>query len=402
MKHIRMTVVISCLGLASLLLISTALLFADTQNEPPPDWAIGEWELNWDGQAPNSSFQVQPDGNILWPMPSAPYLGTGRINPGGHLELRAWCGYDQGIVYRASGQLGPAGTGQGTGGPAFIWTAVKPAGQRPDPNTYAGEAPFWAVGEWQVQGPGDDTATLKVQPDGSASLRFTSAGEMAFPAQIQRSQGGIKVSAEAQAFGGKFDLVGRLTAQDTGRGISGPLLTWTATKVPGPEALIEQAGPLIQIEARFVEVEVKEDSAFGIDQFVANGAAEFSNPGFAPGRGINVALFRRGRFESELRALLTEGRAELVNAPRVTTRNNQPATVSFTREIPYFYATVSYDEHGNRTEERHEETVFSRDSFKVTPRILEDNSIILDLEVETQERSPRAFWRITVSFWIWR
>ncbi len=150
-------------------------------------------------------------------------------------------------------------------------------------------------------------------------------------------------------------------------------------------AFFDKPAKQVEIEAKFVEVKIEEGQPSALDWFVANGSLDL-NPTFAPGQGISMARFRRGRFESELRRLLDEGRAEVVNAPRVTTGNNVPATVSFTREIPWVWATISYDEHGNRTEERHEETVSLRDSLKVTPCILEDNSIILDLEVKIQER----------------
>jgi len=147
-------------------------------------------------------------------------------------------------------------------------------------------------------------------------------------------------------------------------------------------AFFDEPTKLIEIEARFVEVDVQEGKAFGIDWFVANGSAEFFNLGFKPGQGLNVARFRRGRFESELRTLLSEGRAQVINAPRVTTRNNLPATVDFAPDIPCGWAKFTADARGNRTVQRHEETVSVRYSLTVTPRILEDNTVVLDLEPE--------------------
>jgi len=84
--------------------------------------------------------------------------------------------------------------------------------------------------------------------------------------------------------------------------------------------------------------------------------------------------------------LLDEGRAEIVNAPRVTTRNNQPATVSFTREIPYFYAVTTYDEFGKREVDFEAETVAITQSLTVTPRILEDGSVVLGLQGEIEDQ----------------
>jgi len=142
----------------------------------------------------------------------------------------------------------------------------------------------------------------------------------------------------------------------------------------------------VEIEARFVEVQTTKDKAFGIDWFVANGSAEFFNLGFAPGTGINVARFRRGRFEAELRTLLSQDRAELLNAPRVTAQNNMQASVNFTTEIPYFYATITYNEFGQRTVDFETETVSVSQSLFVTPRILEDDSVVLMLEPEIDDQ----------------
>ncbi len=151
-------------------------------------------------------------------------------------------------------------------------------------------------------------------------------------------------------------------------------------------AFFDKPPKQVEIEARFVEVETTKDKAFGIDWFVANGSAEFFNLGFAPGTGTNVARFRRGRFEAELRTLLTEGRAQVINAPRVTTQNNLEATVDFSTEIPYFYATISYNEFGQRTVDYQTETVSVSQSLTVMPRILDDDTIVLELDPEIDDQ----------------
>jgi len=143
----------------------------------------------------------------------------------------------------------------------------------------------------------------------------------------------------------------------------------------------------VEIETRFVEVQTSKDRAFGIDWFVANGSAEFFNLGMAPGVGINVVRFRRGRFEAELRTLLSDSRVELVNAPRVTAQNNMQASVDFTTEIPYFYARTTYDEFGNRTVSFEVDSVSVTQSLYVTPRILADDSVTLELEPQIDDQS---------------
>ncbi len=147
-------------------------------------------------------------------------------------------------------------------------------------------------------------------------------------------------------------------------------------------AFFDKPAKQVEIEAKFVEVKIEEGQPSGMGWFAIEGSLESFSVGFKPDDGIHVARFRRGRFESELKALLDEGRAEVVNAPRVTTRNNIPATVSFTSEIPYSYATTTYDEFGNRKVNYETDSVSVTQSLTVTPRILDDNSIVLDIEAE--------------------
>jgi len=152
-------------------------------------------------------------------------------------------------------------------------------------------------------------------------------------------------------------------------------------------AIFDKPTRQVEIECRFVEVQTSKDKAFGIDWFVANGAAEYFNLGMAPGVGINVVKFHRGRFEAELRTLLSDHRVELVNAPRVTAQNNMQASVNFTTEIPYFYATTTYDEFGNREVNFEIDSISVTQSLYVTPRILGDDSVVLMLQPQIDDQS---------------
>jgi len=151
-------------------------------------------------------------------------------------------------------------------------------------------------------------------------------------------------------------------------------------------AIFDKPAKQVEIAAKFIEIETTQDKAFGIDWFVSNGATEFFNLGFAPGEGISVARFRRGRFEAELRTLISEGRAQVINEPRVTTQNNMPAEVNFSTEIPYFYATITYNQFGQREVDYESDTVSVMQALYVTPRISEDDSIVLDLQPEIDDQ----------------
>ncbi len=151
-------------------------------------------------------------------------------------------------------------------------------------------------------------------------------------------------------------------------------------------AYLDQPAKQVEISAKFIEVETTHDTAFGIDWFVSNGSLEWFNLGFAPGEGINVGRFKRGRFEAELRTLISEGRAQIINEPRVTTQNNMPAEVQFSTEIPYFYATITYNQFGQREVDYESDTVSVMQALYVTPRICEDDTIVLDLEPEIDDQ----------------
>ncbi len=298
-----------------------------------PPWAVGEWLLET-SRRKYFTVNVLPSGTVLCDeRENRP--GKGTIDPSGQIEYRATYGNWVGTM---TGILTPEGTGGGT---------IHEEGAVADSVSDFGA--FWTAG--RIGRPIPYGEPPVPEPVRAVPIPQAAPG----PA-------GVAVLLEV----GPADEAAEIPEEIT--------------------ALIEQPGPLIQIEARFVEVEIKKDAAFGIDWFVANGSAEFFNLGFAPRRGIKVARFRKGRFEKELRTLLSEGRAQLSWAPRVTTRNNLPATVDLSREIPSFYATITYDEFGKREVEYQTETVAITQSLTVTPRILQDGSVELLLEGEIEDQ----------------
>ena len=101
-------------------------------------------------------------------------------------------------------------------------------------------------------------------------------------------------------------------------------------------------------------------------------------PDFAK-RKISCGSIQAYRFEATLAAMLQEGRAQLVNEPRITTQNNMPGEVDFTTTIPYFSAQVTYNEFGQRTVDYTTDSVDVDQSLYVTPRINGDDSITLQL-----------------------
>lgn len=145
--------------------------------------------------------------------------------------------------------------------------------------------------------------------------------------------------------------------------------------------LLDKPSKQVEISTKFIEVQTNSDKALGIDWSVSNGSLEFFNQGFAPGEAINnVVRFASGRFEAQLNALLSSGRATVINEPHVITANNQFAEINFFTTIPYFSAQVSYNQFGTREVDFTSEFIDVENSLWVVPRINADDSITVYLE----------------------
>lgn len=145
--------------------------------------------------------------------------------------------------------------------------------------------------------------------------------------------------------------------------------------------LLDKPTKQVEIATKFIEVQTTADDALGIDWSLSNGSLEFFNQGFAPGAAVNnVVRFARGRFEAQLNAMLSSGRATVINEPHVTTMNNQYAEIDFSTSIPYFSATVSYNQFGTRQVDFTSDFIDVQNSLWVVPRINADDSVTMYLE----------------------
>lgn len=145
--------------------------------------------------------------------------------------------------------------------------------------------------------------------------------------------------------------------------------------------LLDKPSKQVEIACKFIEVQTTADNALGIDWSLSNGSLEFFNQGFAPGEAVNnVVRFARGRFEAQLNALLSSGRATVINEPHVITMNNQFAEINFFTTIPYFSATVNYNQFGTREVDFTVEEIDVENSLWVVPRINADDSVTVYLE----------------------
>jgi type II secretory pathway component GspD/PulD (secretin) len=151
--------------------------------------------------------------------------------------------------------------------------------------------------------------------------------------------------------------------------------------------LLDMPAKQVEISVKFVQITLTGTKALGIDWTVTNTQLELFNLGFAPATAVNnVVRFAKGRFEATLGSILTNGRATVMAEPIVTTQNNLPAEINFYTEIPYFAATVTYNEFGNRTVDFEPDYVYVDNMLSVTPRINADDSVSMEVYPEIDQQ----------------
>lgn len=154
-------------------------------------------------------------------------------------------------------------------------------------------------------------------------------------------------------------------------------------------ALLDQPVKQVEISTKFIEVDVTDDDALGIDWTVSNGSLEFFNLGFAPGEAVNnVVRWARGKFEATLAVLKNRNKGTIVNEPHVTTQNNVFAYLSFYTTIPYWTATITYNNFGQRQVDYEEEEVDVEQTLEVMPRINADDTITMYLTPIMEDQGP--------------
>ncbi|HVF09550.1 MAG TPA: hypothetical protein VNA16_02040, partial [Abditibacteriaceae bacterium] len=93
--------------------------------------------------------------------------------------------------------------------------------------------------------------------------------------------------------------------------------------------------PQIEIEAQFVETDLADGKAFGIDWSGAtNDPFTEKTTGRTPGPGTFSLGYVRGNLQAALKAMVAQGKARIVSLPRVTALNNLTASMYTSTSIP--------------------------------------------------------------------
>lgn len=143
----------------------------------------------------------------------------------------------------------------------------------------------------------------------------------------------------------------------------------------------------VEIATKWIDVQTTAAEAMGIDWSVTNGAWEIFNLGFAPGEAANNGIrYGRGRWWAELAVLVNTSQATVINEPRVVCMNGMPGTIAFETEIPYFSATVNFNQFGQRTVDFTSDSVTVSNELSVVPQINPDDSVKMLLAPQLEDQ----------------
>ncbi len=132
----------------------------------------------------------------------------------------------------------------------------------------------------------------------------------------------------------------------------------------------------VEISAEFVEISTDVTKSLGIDWMLTNNETTIVGQGMSPGTGATLVIgYTTPRIRVQLGALMREGKARLVNAPRVSTYNNYPAYISVTQDIPYWYPETTLTQFGGTQTTWVPDMISVGTYLTVTPTINGDGSI---------------------------
>lgn len=151
--------------------------------------------------------------------------------------------------------------------------------------------------------------------------------------------------------------------------------------------LLDVASKQVEIATKWIDVSTTASRALGIDWAVTNGALEIFNLGFAPGEAVNNGIrYGKTRWWAELAVLENNSMATVINEPRVTCMNGMWGTIAFETEIPYFAATISFNQFGQRTVDYTSDFVTVSNELSVLPQINPDDSVQMYLAPQLEDQ----------------
>lgn len=158
-----------------------------------------------------------------------------------------------------------------------------------------------------------------------------------------------------------------------------------------------RANRQVSLEARVLEVRLANEFSLGIDWSLLPGAFETSNTGLAAGGGIvtqtaastgtalTFGLLDPGKFSVLVDSLQKQGQVRVLSSPRVSTLNNQMASINVTDQLPYIVREIVTQEGIARTEYS-VEFVESGVLLNVRPLIGEDGLLSVNVTPSVRQQ----------------
>lgn len=146
----------------------------------------------------------------------------------------------------------------------------------------------------------------------------------------------------------------------------------------------------VEIEANFIDVSLSDTRAFGIDFSSSNGPFSLNTSGLAPQNGTVSLGFVRNNFAATLRALISQNRAKIVTAPRVTAINNLTALISSSVQTPVQITGTTTGIGGQVGQNTNYIYVPAVTQLFVTPTINNDDTITVRMRPQVQQQGIPA------------
>jgi len=138
----------------------------------------------------------------------------------------------------------------------------------------------------------------------------------------------------------------------------------------------------VSIKAEFVEVSTTDIKRFGIDWSLDRIDQSFATS-FLPSGNV-VFGFNRGNLTAQIRAQLTNNIGRVINAPIISTINNQPASIGIQTQIPY-WETISTVVGTSVIQQAQPRFISVSTQLNVLPRVNGDGTITMQLQPQVSD-----------------
>ncbi|MHB1463204.1 MAG: hypothetical protein ACYC1M_18095 [Armatimonadota bacterium] len=143
----------------------------------------------------------------------------------------------------------------------------------------------------------------------------------------------------------------------------------------------------VEVKAEFVTISLSETKRLGIDWLVQQVNTQ---AGTTPGTFANSAApvfikYATGNLVTELRAMLTNSKGRVSQAPIITTLNNVPAQVGTQTDYPVWVAQVQSGNTGPNVTTYDIQNYTTDTSMTVQPTILGDGRILINLPLQVED-----------------